>query len=291
MPNELSVTTKRLLLVTLIIAAILFITFLPTLTTDMINKIDTGLYNSIEKLKAEGTPESLAKAAGRSVAVWQIALQYLAWANIIFIAGIALLAILKPFYNGKTWAKGLVLLCLAVAAITGAYTIQAWFNIVVRANPDIGFPPSIVLMIVSLIPYFFVVLATKKQAGQKIIDFFVFLLTGVGSGTAFLVGVHAFKAVYSFPQKPLLAADAPTLWLAMLLSSFLLLASIFQLGAGRNSGWYTAFVGSTTMLIASAWTHFFVRQPNNNYLFTAIGFAVFVVLLLLPQVKKYFVSD
>lgn len=146
-------------------------------------------------------------------------------------------------------------------------------------------------MIVSLIPYFFVVLATKKQAGQKIIDFFVFLLTGVGSGTAFLVGVHAFKAVYSFPQKPLLAADAPTLWLAMLLSSFLLLASIFQLGAGRNSGWYTAFVGSTTMLIASAWTHFFVRQPNNNYLFTAIGFAVFVVLLLLPQVKKYFVSD
>lgn len=233
----------------------------------------------------------MAKAAGRSVAVWQIALQYLIWANLIFVAGVTMLAVAKPFYDGKTWARGLVLMCLAVGAITGAYTIQAWINIAMRANPDSGFPPSATLMLVSLIPFFTVVLANNKNRVQKTIDFFVFLLTGIGSGAAFLVGVHAFKAVYSFPQKPLLAGDAPTLWFAMLMASFLLLASIYQFGAGRNSGWYTAIIGSVTMLLASAGTHFFVRQPNNNYLFTALGFIILVIILLIPAVQKQYLVE
>lgn len=146
-------------------------------------------------------------------------------------------------------------------------------------------------MLVSLIPFFTVVLANNKSRAQKTIDFFVFLLIGMGSGSAFLVAVHAFKAVYSFPQTPLLAADAPTLWFAMLIASFLLLASIYQLGAGRNSGWYTAVIGSVTMLLTSAGTHFFVRQPNNNYLYTALGFVILVVLLLIPAVRKQYVID
>lgn len=291
MPNDLSSTTKRIVLALIIIAGLLYIIWLPSLTTNMINAIDSGLYASIEKLKVEGTPESLAKAAGRSVAVWQIALQYLAWANLIFVAGVTILAVAKPFYDGKAWARGLVLLCLAVGAITGAYTIQAWINIVMRANPDSGFPPSVTLMLVSLIPFFTVVLANNKSRLEKTIDFFTYLLIGVGSGAAFLVGVHAFKAVYSFPQKPLLAGDAPTLWFAMLVASFLLLASIYQLGAGRNSGWYTAFIGSVTMLLTSAGTHFFVRQPNNNYLYTALGFIVLVVVLLLPAVRKQYLNE
>lgn len=291
MSNELSLTTRRVALGLVIVAALLFIVALPSMTTAMINKIDTGLYKSIEVLKAEGTPESIAKAAGRSVAVWQIALQYLAWANLIFVAGVTILAISKPYYDGKAWARGLVLLCLAVGAITGAYTIQAWINIVMRANPDSGFPPSATLMLVSLIPFFTVVLANNKSRIQKTIDFLVFLLIGMGSGAAFLVAVHAFKAVYSFPQKPLLAGDAPTLWFAMLVASFLLLASIYQLGAGKNSGWYTALIGSVTMLLTSAGTHFFVRQPNNNYLYTALGFIVLVVLLLIPAVRKQYVIE
>lgn len=291
MLTDLSPTARRVVLGLIIIAALLYIIWLPSLTTSMINKIDTGLYNSIETLKTEGTPESLAKAAGRSVAVWQIALQYLAWANIIFVAGVAILAVLKPFYEGKSWARGFVLLCLSVGAITGAYTIQAWINIVMRNKPDSGFPPSAILMLVSLIPFFVVVLANKKAIEEKVRDFFVFLLIGMGGGTAFLVGVHAFKAVYSFPKKPLLAEDAPTLWLAMLISSFLLIAAIYQLGAGKRSGWYTAFIGSVIMLLASAGTHFFVRQPNNNYLFTAIGFLVLVVVLLIPAFRKQYLIE
>lgn len=290
MSNELSLTTRRMVLGLVIVAALLFIIALPSMTTNMINKIDTGLYKSIEVLRAEGTPESLAKAAGRSVAVWQIALQYLIWANLIFVAGVTILAVAKPFFDGKAWARGLVLLCLAVGAITGAYTIQAWINIALRANPDGGLP-SMTLMLVSLIPFFTIVLATNKKRAQKTIDFFIFLLIGMGSGAAFLVGVHAFKAVYSFPQKPLLAGDAPTLWFAMLVASFLLLASIYQLGAGRNSGWYTAFIGSVTMFLTSAGTHFFVRQPNNNYLYTALGFIVLVVLLVIPAVRKQYLNE
>lgn len=290
MSNELSLTTRRVVLGLVIVAALLFIIALPSMTTNMINKIDTGLYKSIEVLKAEGTPESLAKAAGRSVAVWQIALQYLVWANLIFVAGVTILAVAKPFFDGKAWARGLVLLCLAVGAITGAYTIQAWINIALRANPDGGLP-SMTLMLVSLIPFFTIVLATNKKRVQKTIDFFIFLLIGMGSGAAFLVSVHAFKAVYSFPQKPLLAGDAPTLWFAMLVASFLLLASIYQLGAGRNSGWYTAFIGSVTMFLTSAGTHFFVRQPNNNYLYTALGFIVLVVLLMIPAVRKQYLNE
>lgn len=288
MSTELSKSTRQIVLGLVILAALLFILVLPSTTTNMINAIDTGLYNSIEQLKAEGTPQSLAKAAGRSVAVWQIALQYLAWANLIFVAGVTILIIIKPFYEGKEWARGLVLLCLAIGAVTGAYTIQAWINIVNRVNP--GYPPPVTLMLVSLIPFFTVVLATNKSKVQKTIDFFVYLLIGVGSGAAFLVAVHAFKAVYSFGKKPLLAPDAPTLWLAMLIASLLLLFAIYKLGAGKSSGWYLALNGAVIMLLTSAGTHFFVRQPNNNYLFTAIGFIVLVVVLLLPAVRKQYLS-
>lgn len=288
MPIELSKSTRQIVLGLVILAALLFILVLPSTTTNMINAIDTGLYNSIEQLKAEGTPQSLAKAAGRSVAVWQIALQYLAWANLIFVAGVTILIVIKPFYEGKEWARGLVLLCLAIGAVTGAYTIQAWINIVNRVNP--GYPPPVTLMLVSLIPFFTVVLATNKSKVQKTIDFFVYLLIGVGSGAAFLVAVHAFKAVYSFGKKPLLAPDAPTLWLAMLIASLLLLFAIYKLGAGKSSGWYLALNGAVIMLLTSAGTHFFVRQPNNNYLFTAIGFIVLVVVLLLPAVRKQYLS-
>jgi len=162
-------------------------------------------------------------------------------------------------------------------------------NIVNRVNP--GYPPPVTLMVVSLIPFFAVVLASNKTRAQKTNDFFVNLLIGVGSGAAFLVAVHAFKAVYSFGKKPLLAEDAPTLWLAMLIASFLLLASIYQLGKGSKSGWYTGFIGAMTMLLTSAGTHFFVRQPNNNYLYTAIGFVVLVVVLLLPSVRKQYLTE
>ena len=118
------------------------------------------------------------------------------WANLCFVAGLTILVVIKQFYQGKAWARGLVLFCLAIAAVAGAYTIVAWINIVNRVQP--GIPPSLYVILIALIPFFTVILADKVDRMKKTIDAIVFLLVGTLSGAVFIISAHAFKAVYSY---------------------------------------------------------------------------------------------
>lgn len=68
MPNELSQTTRRVVLGIVLVAALLFIVAMPSMTINMINKIDTGLYNSIEVLKQKGRLRAWPK---QQVVQWQ----------------------------------------------------------------------------------------------------------------------------------------------------------------------------------------------------------------------------
>lgn len=280
--------TKKIVVSLVVLAALLMITIVPNIITSMVNSINTGLADSIIKLMEEGSPDSIAKAQGRAVAIWQIGLLYVIWANLCFVAGLTILVVIKQFYQGKAWARGLVLFCLAIAAVAGAYTIVAWINIVNRVQP--GIPPSLYVILIALIPFFTVLLADKVDRMKKTIDAIVFLLIGTLSGAVFIISAHAFKAVYSYPKRPLLEDGTPTLWLAMGIGSLLLLISIYQLGARLASGWYMALIGSLVTLVSCGATQL-IRQPNNNYLYTAIGALAVIIVLLLPKVRSQYLRQ
>ena len=74
------------------------------------------------------------------------------------------------------------------------------------------------------------------------------------------------------------------------IGSLLLLISIYQLGARIASGWYTALIGSLVTLVSCGATQL-IRQPNNNYLYTAIGALAVIIVLLLPQVRSQYLRE
>ena len=82
------------------------------------------------------------------------------------IAGFALLVIAKPLFDGKAWARGLALLCLALPSMGGAYMIVPWMNFV--GSKEGGFPPAVIIMMIGLIPYFTLLLAEKGDGKQKV---------------------------------------------------------------------------------------------------------------------------
>ncbi len=291
MSTELSKTTRQIVLGIVIIGALLMIFAVPPITQGMQNMIVTKLTGAIAKGLATGTPESLAKASVQSIGQWQIAVQHLVWANLTFIAGIIILAVIKEFYDGKAWARGLVLMSFAICSITGAYTSVQWINLVMVQSKQGGFPPFGWTLLIGLIPFFSVVLATNKSRAQKTIDFFAFLLTGVVSGVSFIIGYHAAKALYAFKERPIMEWNAPSLWVAMTLPCILLIIAIYQFGAGKKSAWYTAYISALTILVASVITYFIMGRAEGFYLGTLAGGLVLTIFLLIPAVKKQYLPE
>jgi len=68
--------TKKIVVILVVLAALLMVTIVPNIITNMVNSVNTGLADSIIKLMDEGSPDSIAKAQGRAVAIWQIGLLY-----------------------------------------------------------------------------------------------------------------------------------------------------------------------------------------------------------------------
>ncbi len=137
----------RLIVVTLIvIAAILMIVFVPFLGFDMVNPIVTYQQARIAKFTAENNPQ----APLLTLTVWLVSFFYPFWSTLSMIAGIVLLVIAKPFYDGQRWTRGLALAMLSIPSIGGAYMIVPWMNFVMSVEG--GFPPAVFMMMIGLIP-------------------------------------------------------------------------------------------------------------------------------------------
>lgn len=253
----------------------------------MVNPIVKAQQARIEKFTAENNPQ----APLLTYTVWLVSFFFPFWSTLSVIAGVALLAIALPYYRGECWTRGLVLLCLAIPAIGGAYMIVPWMNFIGSAKG--GFPPAVTIMTVGLIPYFTVLLTEKVDRIQKVVDFIVFLILGVTAAENFANGHAAFRILFGHPARPLFAEGIAITyfgWLALWVAMALLITSIYLLGEKKISGWYAGLIGGLVTMVASGATHY-VRHATNDYLYgTLLGLGI-VIVLLIPLFKQRLLAE
>ena len=153
MSQQTSTQVRKLVIGIVLLAAILMIVYVPFQSFKMVNPILGYQLERIEQFKVEENPSWPLL----TLTTWLVSFFYPFWGTMSVLAGIALLAIAKALYDGKVWARGLSLFCLAIPSMGGAYMIVPWMNFV--GSKEGGFPPAVLIMTVGLIPYFAVLLA------------------------------------------------------------------------------------------------------------------------------------
>ena len=286
MSSQASNQVRLIVAAIVVIFAILMIVAVPLIANSMINPIVQGQLDRTAQFKAQGTPEGNNQAALLGPAPWLVTFFFPFWATLAFIAGFALLVIAKNFYRGEAWTRGFTLLMFAIPSIGSAYMLVPWINFVGSVKG--GFPPAVIIMAIGLIPYFTVLLASKGDRLQKVVDFLVFLMLGVTAAESFANGHASFRVLYGHPKRPLIVDDIAVLWLSWLglwIGAALLIATIYLLANRKMSGWTIGMIGGLSVLVASGVTHYF-RYATNDYLYGALMGLSVIVLLAIPVFKK-----
>lgn len=277
-------STRQLVVAIIVIAAILMIVLVPFLGFDMVNPIVKYQQARIAKFTAENNPQ----APLLTLTVWLVSFFYPFWSTLSCLAGIALLCIVKPFYEGQRWTRALALVLLAIPSIGGAYMIVPWMNFVMSVEG--GFPPAVWMMMIGLIPYFAIILLEKVDLNEKIADALVLLLLGVTAAESFANGHASFRILYGDSSRPLFGPNIGITffsWLGLWVGGWVLCTfAIYAVAARKISGWYMTLIAGFITLLASSATHY-VRHTTNDYLYNALMGAGLVFFALFPYFKKH----
>ena len=278
---------RQIVTAVVVVAALLMIVVVPLMSFDMVNPILELQLERIGQFKADGN----AKWHLLTLTTWLVSFFFPFWGTMSSLAGIALLAIAKPLYDGKVWARGLALFCLSFPAIGGAYMIVPWMNFV--GTKEGGFPPATFIMMIGLIPYFTILLMDKGDMKQKIVDFMAFMAIGVAASYSFANGHAAFRVLYGHPQRPMFAEGIAItffgfigLWVAW----GLLTAAIYKLGTRKESGWWLMLIGGAIATIVG-FAVATVRYVTVDYWLNGLLGLTCVVLALIPLFKERLLTE
>ncbi len=270
-----------------LIAAILMIAFVPFSAFNMVNPILDLQLERIEQFKADGN----AKWHLLTLTTWLVSFFFPFWGTLSVLAGTALLFVVKPLYNGETWARGLALFCLSIPSIGGAYMIVPWMNFV--GTKYGGFPPAVATMFIGLIPYFAILLMDKSDNQQKIVDFMAFMAIGVAASYSFANGHAAFRVLYGHPKRPMFAEGIAMTyfgWIGLWVGWWLLSAAIYKLGTRKESGWYLMLIGGAITAVVG-FAVGIVRYATVDYWLNGILGLICVVLALIPLFKERLLKE
>ncbi len=270
-----------------LIAAILMIAFVPFSAFNMVNPILDLQLERIEQFKADGN----AKWHLLTLTTWLVSFFFPFWGTLSVLAGTALLFVVKPLYNGETWARGLALFCLSIPSIGGAYMIVPWMNFV--GTKYGGFPPAVATMFIGLIPYFAILLMDRSDNQQKIVDFMAFMAIGVAASYSFANGHAAFRVLYGHPKRPMFAEGIAMTyfgWIGLWVGWWLLSAAIYKLGTRKESGWYLMLIGGAITAVVG-FAVGIVRYATVDYWLNGILGLICVVLALIPLFKERLLKE
>lgn len=282
--SQLSRRNRLIVISVVVIAALLMITVLPFLVHDSLGKVQNAQLARIAKFTAENNPQAPLIAPTPALTGWTFPL----YMSLSMFAGMIILFIAKPLYNGAKWAKALALVCFAMPSIGGAYMLVPYLNFV-----KTGFPPALYIMAMGLIPYFTVILANKNSWKHKAIDFWVFLMLGVTAAEAWSNGHASHRILLGHPKMPLyaegifiLAPSRNISWIAVIF----LVAAIYLLALRKKSGWYAAMFGAANIGLIGFATGY-VRTATLDYVWQGLMGAAIVISLLIPIIKKQMTAE
>jgi len=270
-----------------LIAAILMIAYVPFSAFGMVNPILDLQLERIEQFKADGN----AKWHLLTLTTWLVSFFFPFWGTMSVLAGIALLAIAKPLYNGETWARAAALVALSFPSIGGAYMIVPWMNFV--GTKYGGFPPATIIMFIGLIPYFAILLMDKGDMKQKMVDFLSFMALGVAASYSFANGHAAFRVLYGHPSRPKFGEGIAITyfgWIGLWVAWWVLTAAIYKLAMRKESGWYLMIIGGAIATLTGLAVNY-VRHATVDYWLNALLGAICVALALIPLFKERLLKE
>jgi hypothetical protein len=278
MNQNLSKGTRMTVLAVVLIAALLMIAVLPLTVPDALELIQVEQAKRIAKFYADNNPDASLISKTRELVGFFFPL----WTSLTMFAGMVLLVIAKPFYQGAKWARSLALACLSIPSIGGAYMTVPYLNFA-----KVGTPNGLWFAAVGLIAYFVVVLATKASAKAKLIDFWVFLIMGVTAAEAFSNGHAASRIVSGHFARPHYADGIFILFPTMAIgwiATILLLLAIYFVAQRHIAGWYLALMSGLGVMIMGFVTQT-VRTATFDYLYQGLMGLAILATFLIPVVK------
>ncbi len=237
------------------------------------------------------------------------------WLGITVIAGVILLLVAYAFLKDKEWAFPVSLVCLATLPI-GSFYVSSFAGYMVRKKV---FAPSFTAFVVGLVAFWALIILEKK--GKDLWASIIPLtLLGMFGTQAFAFSEHGLRGLYQGgktasildPSIGILRYSQPIM-VIVLITIFL---AIYNLAAKKESGWWFGVIAGLGIAVAAFPVHF--ARPKASFsiagadafakgakvvgagtpsVFTSVYFLggllgiVFVVVMLIPFFKNYYLSD
>lgn len=255
------------------VAGILSFTALPFMIAKTMTAVLEG---AAVKIPASGNP--LIATAPRIVIAF-----FPVWGGLSIAAGVALLLVAWAIYKGEKWARPAAIGLLAIPSITGAY-----YSGPVMYFGKSALPIFILIALLGLVPYFWILLWGKTSTGEKIANFFVFLMLGVTAAWSFSNGGSSLRMFWARPEfSPLDASNTgfilgvPVIWTGVLAT----VISIPFLADKTRIGWRLGVVGLGIIFMGNLILR--VTHPGTKEFLIGIIMAVIsLILLFIPAIRR-----
>ena len=212
---------------------------------------------------------------------------YPLYRGLIFIGGIALLLFARPIAQGRAWTYPASLLAGAFPSAGGMFMFLPYVSWV-----D-GFPIPMIISFVGLIYFWSAIFLRNVDKWEKWGHFVALTFAGMLTTHAFTVGIGNMRMLLTRPEKPLyaglewwiLAWSGPVQWISVIL----LFVAIYQLAAGKRSGWWLALVAAASIFAIDAPTQvirtFIAKADSLDYLYGMLLSGGLLIALFFPKFK------
>ena len=253
MLSETPKKTRLIITIVVVVAALITIFAEPLLVKQILPPIIKGQQARYEKMSASDVKEDQLKAELIEGTPYLVSFFYPFWMALGVFGSIVVLVIARQYYEGKQWARGVILLCLSMPAMGGAYMLVPAINFTGFGTYVIY---SMIISLLGLVPFFTILLGEKVKG--KIWGAVVFLFLGIQGAHSFANGHAAMRIQWMHPARPAWPPGTWVLWLGtqlMWLGTICIILAIYYLGIRKKTGWYLATIGGAATMIANYWTH------------------------------------
>jgi len=283
MLSETPQKTRYVITIVMVVVALITIFAEPLMVKQILPPIIEGQQARYEKMSASDVKEDKLKAEMIKDTPFLVSFFYPLWMALGVFGAIVVLAIARPYYEGKQWARGVALLCFSMPAMGGAYMLVPAINFTGFGTYVIY---AMIISLLGLVPYFTILLGEKVKG--KVWGAVVFLFLGIQGAHSFANGHAAMRIQWMHPARPVWAPGTWVLWLGtqlMWLGTICIILAIFYLGIRKKTGWYLAIIGGAATMLANYWTHI-VRGTTSDYILGGSFGLVILILMLVPAISK-----
>lgn len=210
------------------------------------------------------------------------------WRALIFVGGIALLAISPAIYKGEEWTFPVAMTVFALPAIGGMFMFLPYITYVG------GFPLPMVTSWIGLAGFWSIIFLRNRPRAEKWAQFLAFTFIGMLATHAFVIGIGAQRMLWTRPGQPLF--DGLKWWILTIsgevnwIGTIMFIIAIPLLAMRKRSGWWLAVISALAILAIDAPTQI-IRTNTLDYLYGSILAIGILIFTLVPYFKKHLIDE